>query len=647
MPQFFFSRYRSQTHAGWLASATGILFLACGSSFALGGSATYADSVPTSTAVPTSIQAPTSTESRSYPKLVHVGLLAPRGDALALQKWQPTFDGLSQRIGDVSFQLHPLTLNNMAQAVQQRHMDFILTNPGQAVQLGRRFELSWLATQTKAGVGSHGIGSALVVRQDSPFYRFEDLYHKPIAAVSKQAFGGYLTLQYHLLEQGLSPDRFFSNVHFLGFPVDVNLYQLRDGIVDAAIVPVCLLETMTDSGLLPKEAFRVITNPERAPDDPSHRCQTTTQLYPNWSIARTAHGSPEIAKMIARELLALPTARVNGTSGWTTPVSLLAVDHLYETLDLHPLVKPFWKQALRWLNAHKDSAFLVLALILLIAGYHFWLQMSFRRSQETLHKTLTDLADKQAQLEHAQRIAILDELGSTLAHELNQPLSAIRNFTESIQIRLRKNLPEEKITPVVQQIVAQLDRTDAIIGRLRQLIKQPKGESQQCLPGQLLDASFSLMDHRLKEQNIRLITHPESAQTPINADPVALEQVLVNLIGNAIDACCEYRDQHAEGQATSHTGQQGTGYQPEIEITQTCADNELLITIRDNGTGLLTDGYPKAFLTTKTEGLGLGWVISRDIAERHGGTLRIENISPHGCLVSLKLPLAETQKTLG
>ncbi|MFG1491625.1 histidine kinase dimerization/phospho-acceptor domain-containing protein, partial [Oceanospirillum sp. HFRX-1_2] len=220
--------------------------------------------------------------------------------------------------------------------------------------------------------------------------------------------------------------------------------------------------------------------------------------------------SPDIAKEIAQGLLALPAeshaAKVNGSSGWTAPVSLLAVDHLYETLDLHPLVKPFWQQVRRWLNAHKDGAFVALILLAVMAGYHFWLQMSFKRSQERLHKTLTDLADKQSQLEHAQRIAIVDELGSSIAHELNQPLSAIRNFAQSVELRLQKNISHEKITPILKQIVAQLDRTDAIIGRLRQLIKHPKGESRLCQPDELLQASFSLMDHRLKEQGIRLLT---------------------------------------------------------------------------------------------------------------------------------------------
>lgn len=572
---------------------------------------------------------------------------------MALQRWQPTFDWLSQRVGGTSFELRPLTLSNMTQAVQQKHMDFIITNPGQAVQLGRQFELSWLATQTKAGMGTHGIGSALVVRSDSHFRTLEDLYEKPIAAVSRHAFGGYLTLYYHLLEQDLSADRFFSNVHFLGYPVDVNLYQLRDGIVDAAVVPVCLLEEMTKSGLLESGAFRVIAH---RTDTANHQqtnsanrgssaegCQTTTALYPNWSVARTAHGDPELAKAIAQGLLAMPTSTseraLNSASGWTTPVSLLAVDQLYETLDLHPLVKPFWQQALRWMNAHKDSAFLTLILILLMAGYHFWLQMSFKRSQTSLQKTLTDLADKQSQLEHAQRVAIVDELGASIAHELNQPLSAIRNFTESVQLRLQKNAPQEKIAPVLKQIVAQLDRTDAIIGRLRQLIKQPRGEYQLCQPEQLLGACFSLMEHRLREQGIRLIKRLEPGNLQIKADPVALEQVLVNLMANAIDACSEYRKKTEISQSEPRQ----LAYQPEITVDLTTSGHDVLISICDNGTGLLTDGYPKAFQTTKADGLGLGWVISRDIAERHGGTLRIENITPHGCRVSLKLPQARVE----
>ncbi|MDF4786924.1 PhnD/SsuA/transferrin family substrate-binding protein, partial [Vibrio parahaemolyticus] len=175
---------------------------------------------------------------------VEVGVLAIRGHLYAEQRWQPTIDWLNQQISDVHFVLHPLNLDEMGEAVKFQTMDFILTNPGQAVRLGRQYALSWMATLTSRAPqnSNYGIGSALVVRANSSYQTVQDVSGRPVAAVSEKAFGGYLTMRYQIVKMGLNPNDFFSDVRYLGFPIDANLYQLRDGNVEAAVVPACLLE---------------------------------------------------------------------------------------------------------------------------------------------------------------------------------------------------------------------------------------------------------------------------------------------------------------------------------------------------------------------------------------------------------------------
>ncbi len=174
--------------------------------------------------------------------------MATRGHQHAMQRWQPTINWLNSRIPQVRFVLHPLDLDEMNRAVEQQTLDFVLTNPGQAVRLGRQYPLSWIATLSLADndAASFGIGSALVVRDDSRFERIEQLSGQRIAAVSDMAFGGYLTLRYQLQELGIDPNRFFADVTFSGYPIDGSVYLLRDDKVDAAVVPVCLLENMVN-----------------------------------------------------------------------------------------------------------------------------------------------------------------------------------------------------------------------------------------------------------------------------------------------------------------------------------------------------------------------------------------------------------------
>lgn len=213
---------------------------------------------------------------------VEVGVLAIRGHLYAEQRWQPTIDWLNQQISDVYFELHPLNLDEMGEAVKFQTMDFILTNPGQAVRLGRQYALSWMATLTGRAPqnSNYSIGSALVVRANSPYQTLKDVSGFPVAAVSEKAFGGYLTLRYQIVEMGLDPNDFFADVRYLGFPIDANLYQLRDGNVEAAVVPACLLEQMQNEGLLQHGDFRVLN---QQPNEHSS-CAVSTPLYPNLSL---------------------------------------------------------------------------------------------------------------------------------------------------------------------------------------------------------------------------------------------------------------------------------------------------------------------------------------------------------------------------
>jgi len=560
---------------------------------------------------------------------VDIGVLAIRGNLYAHQRWQPTMDWLNQQIPDTVFILHPLDLDSMAVAVQNQTMDFILTNPGQAVRLGRQFELSWLATLNSRLLSNsnYTIGSAVVVHKDSPLQKIEDLSGKTMAAVSERAFGGYLTLRYQVLEMGINPNDFFANVSFLGFPIDANLYQLRDHIVEAAVVPVCLLETMQREGLLEPNAYRVI-NAQTPNDFP---CQVSTRLYPNWSFAKTERASSQMAKQVTRALFAIPAdsdaAIAAGASGWTSPVSLLSIDRLYQALDLHPFQEPWWKEAFRWLRFHQEWAWAVFIFIIVLNAYHFWLEYRFSKSKQALELTQSRLKEKSAQLEHSQRVAIVDELGSSLAHEINQPLAAIRNYSEGGLLRLNKNKPAEEIVPVFHKIQKEVDRADSIIHRLRNLIKKRNVEKQAHNVENLITDTLELMHYHLQKHNVEVVRHSQGDIIAAEIDAVGMQQVLVNIINNAIDACISYQQK-----------QVSNAYQPQIILNTEYHQQELYIHVIDNGTGLNTEDISNTFVTTKEHGLGLGLAICRDVMETHHGHITLESTQPHGCKVTLSLP---------
>ncbi|HHF2937116.1 TPA: sensor histidine kinase [Vibrio diabolicus] len=560
---------------------------------------------------------------------VEVGVLAIRGHLYAEQRWQPTIDWLNQQISDVHFVLHPLNLDEMGQAVKFQTMDFILTNPGQAVRLGRQYALSWMATLTSRAPqnSNYGIGSALVVRASSIYQTLQDVSGLSVAAVSEKAFGGYLTLRYQIVEMGLNPNDFFADVRYLGFPIDANLYQLRDGNVEAAVVPACLLEQMQNEGLLQQGDFLVLN--QQLNEHSS--CAVSTPLYPNWSFAKTERGSAQLAKQIAQVLLAMPPDHpaiiAAGASGWTSPVSLLSIDKLYQALDLHPLQQPWWQEALRWLRSHQEWAWALFIFVIVLNAYHFWLEYRFSKSKQELEQTSLRLKEKSEQLEHSQRVAIVGEIGTSLAHELNQPLAAIRNYSEGGLLRLAKKRPHEDIVPVLEKIQGQVERADAIIQRLRTLIRKRSVDKAPCDLQVLIDDTIELLHFRMQKQNISIVTSIEGNVCPVLVDAVGVQQVLVNVISNAIDACTLFQEKY-----------HSSGYQGKIALHSDYQVNQLSIRVLDNGTGLQQENPTQAFVSSKEEGLGLGLAICRDVMEMHGGEFLISSTAPHGCLVELVFP---------
>ncbi|HHF3150296.1 TPA: PhnD/SsuA/transferrin family substrate-binding protein [Vibrio diabolicus] len=560
---------------------------------------------------------------------VEVGVLAIRGHLYAEQRWQPTIDWLNQQISDVHFVLHPLNLDEMGQAVKFQTMDFILTNPGQAVRLGRQYALSWMATLTSRAPqnSNYGIGSALVVRASSIYQTLQDVSGLSVTAVSEKAFGGYLTLRYQIVEMGLNPNDFFADVRYLGFPIDANLYQLRDGNVEAAVVPACLLEQMQNEGLLQQGDFLVLN--QQLNEHSS--CAVSTPLYPNWSFAKTERGSAQLAKQIAQVLLAMPPDHpaiiAAGASGWTSPVSLLSIDKLYQALDLHPLQQPWWQEALRWLRSHQEWAWALFIFVIVLNAYHFWLEYRFSKSKQALEQTSLRLKEKSEQLEHSQRVAIVGEIGTSLAHELNQPLAAIRNYSEGGLLRLAKKRPHEDIVPVLEKIQGQVERADAIIQRLRTLIRKRSVDKAPCDLQVLIDDTIELLHFRMQKQNISIVTSIEGNVCPVLVDAVGVQQVLVNVISNAIDACTLFQEKY-----------HSSGYQGKIALHSDYQVNQLSIRVLDNGTGLQQENPTQAFVSSKEEGLGLGLAICRDVMEMHGGEFLISSTAPHGCLVELVFP---------
>lgn len=234
----------------------------------------------------------------------------------------------------------------------------------------------------------------------------------------------------------------------------------------------------------------------------------------------------------------------------------------------------------------------------------------------TARRLAEDEREKHVRLENLaqmHRLHIAGEFAALLAHQLNQPLSAIRSFAEAGLSRLRHGkLDEQNLRETLDDIVSQSDRAASTIRDLRKfLARQPQDMVLADLNAEV-HAACSLMDVLARGRKIRFQLDLDESLPQIAMRTSQIEQIIVNLIENAMDAITE--SGHEDGQIRIQTRLDEPG-------------NEVQVRIEDNGKGVESTMVDKVFdplYTTKRNGIGMGLVISRNIVEDHGGHIRAE-----------------------
>lgn len=568
-----------------------------------------------------------------------VGVLANYGIEQAQHRWQPTMDYLSQHVADAKFEVIPLNFKQMSHELRSRQLSFIITNPGQYLELSHYVPLSWLATMRSRqhNGATFAIGSTIIVRADSPITEIEDLRDKNIVASDPQALGGYQATIGLLKRLGYRPEQFFKHVNFLGFPLEPLIYQVRDGTADAAIAPFCTLEDMIKKGLVNKADFRVV-HPIKSTNI---GCKLSTALYPNWSFAASDKVPHEVSKAVTKALFELSPDHQAAISadnqGWTAPISHLNVIKLFKELSTPTSPPTLFQSLLDWGERNKELGLAILFIILLSTVYHFWLQLKFKQKSDNLLAAERELKVKAVALERMQSAAILGELGAGLAHEMNQPIAAITQYTEGAMLQLsRQGHDNDEFYDILGKINAQSIRAGSVVHRIHSLLKKRQGEFSQVDLAALVSETLVLFRHELIKQQITTQIEISGSKREIYADGVGLSQLLANTVKNSIDALQE-RPMNRQ-----------------IQVRLIYQEQQVIIHVFDNGSGLMGEAEQllSTFTSTKETGLGLGLAICKDVARQHHGQLSLRNCNAvakqlqlpwqEGCIVTLELPYSHT-----
>ena len=334
---------------------------------------------------------------------------------------------------------------------------------------------------------------------------------------------------------------------------------------------------------------------------------------------------------MGRQAAAIVTALFDGTA----PASL----HL-------PLVTPMalrvdWRQVRRWgidenkipadtvvsfrtptfWEANRNVLMIIAAVILLQALLIATLLIERRRrrvAEQAVQKQRSELA-------HASRLAMAGELTASIAHEINQPLGAILASADAAELLLESGADRRDD---LRRIVARIRRDDLrasdVIGRLRTLLAKHEPERKRFEVNEAVTDVVVLLQGEARQRRVILESRPSSIPLHAVGDPIQIQQVLINLVLNAMDAVADLPEDRQL-----------------IVVSADQVANGIQITVRDRGRGMAPEHLPKlfdSFFSTKQRGMGLGLSIARTIVEAHGGRIWAENGPGDGAVFRVELP---------
>ena len=250
-----------------------------------------------------------------------------------------------------------------------------------------------------------------------------------------------------------------------------------------------------------------------------------------------------------------------------------------------------------------------------------------KRTQERLQEAQQTLYATQIELARVSRLTAMGELAASVAHEVNQPLTAVTNNANAcLRLLAKLNLDPGVHRQALEEIVADSARASAVIERIRAFIKKTPPEKSELDINEVIQEVLALAGHELQKRRVMIECQLKKPLPLVLADRIQLQQVLLNLIMNGIEAMA------------------GVTNRPRMLWMQSQVDEsgDVLVGVRDSGTGLGSepDRLFTPFFTTKANGLGMGLTISRSLVESHNGRLWATPNTPHGAVFSFTLPAA-------
>jgi signal transduction histidine kinase len=427
------------------------------------------------------------------------------------------------------------------------------------------------------------------------------------------------------LRKGVSPFKDRATVEFLsGLPQAAVLKRLGELKDDAVVFTPAYFQDGAGRHFVPREVATAMAGASTAP---------VYGPFDTFMGAGIVGGYMTSYEAMGRQAGQIVNALLDGAA----PRSVRVPEIMPVTLNVD------WRQVRRWgidqkaipgdavvhfktptfFEAYQKETIIAVIVFALQVWLIGWLLTERRR------RHLAELAEQSHRLElaHASRLAVAGELTGSIAHEINQPLSAILSNADAADLMLESGTDRRD---ELREILADIRRDDLraseVIRRLRTLLAKQEVEQQPFEINEAMRNVESMLRAEARRRGVTLDIPPITTALTTVGDRIQIEQVLINLLLNAMDAVADVPE---DRRTIVVSVENGTG--------------SIAITVHDRGQGITPEHLPKlfdSFFSTKSKGMGLGLSIARTLIEAHGGRIWAENGPGEGAVFHVKLPVA-------
>ena len=496
-------------------------------------------------------------------------------------------------------------MSSLEQALSEEVADLFISSSGLSRRMSRRGARDLVAlVSDRFPNPNRSYGTLFIARSGSGISSFGDMKGKVLVTNSESGFSSHQIGMGEVSKRGYDPNDFFSKKLFVGDDLDAALKALFDGRADVASISSCYLEDKYPEGSNLRSKLVPIGVKS------THPCMASTDLYPNWTVSSMPSTDPEVARRAVIALLSMP--KLEGGIKWSIATDLSGADELFKTLRVGPFA--FLED---WL-LEEYSPWIVLACAagLILSGFSLLMSFLFRmktvalmnsqRHELELEKSYAAANEKLAAM---QKAIVISQMSSMIAHELRQPLTAIKAVAHGAFRHLDNGTFDRSRQRVVLEMIRQqADRAAEIVERVRVYARGRASPRSMINLSEALKRSCSLFEASSGFQGEIRLDLEEDVQMEGNS--LEIELAVRNLLKNSQEVL-------------ALSGVKS----PRICVDLHRTGEEIVVGVEDNGPEIDQEKLEvmrTPLNTSKREGTGLGLAIVASIAHAHNGRLSLE-----------------------